>query len=80
MLWTRAETPAGVIINLDSPAADPLGRAGFDGAVDSHFWQRFGGALMLSLVQGGIQAGVSSVSPNGSNYINTGNVEQRCQH
>lgn len=74
VLWTRAETPTGVIINLDSPAADPLGRAGFDGTVDSHFWQRFGGALMLSLVEGGIQAGVSSVSPNGSNYINTGNI------
>lgn len=74
VLWTRAETPAGVIINLDSPAADPLGRASFDGTVDTHFWKRFGGALMLSLVQGGIQAGVSSVSPNGSNYINTGNV------
>ncbi|NPD70337.1 hypothetical protein HN018_28125 (plasmid) [Lichenicola cladoniae] len=74
VLWTRAETPSGVIINLDSPAADPLGRSGFDGTVDNHFWQRFGGALMLSLVEGGIQAGVAAVSPSGSNYINTGNV------
>ena len=74
VLWTRAETPAGVIINLDSPAADPLGRSGFDGEVDTHFWQRFGGALMLSLVEGGIQAGVASAAPSGSNYINTGNV------
>ena len=74
VLWTRAETPTGVIINLDSPAADPLGRSGFDGTVDNHFWQRFGGALMLSLVEGGIQAGVSAASPSGSNYINTGNV------
>lgn len=74
VLWTRAETPSGVIVNLDSPAADPLGRAGFDGTIDTHFWQRFGGALLLSLVQGGIQAGVASAAPNGSNYINTGNV------
>ena len=52
VLWTRAETPNGVVIELDSPAADPVGRAGFSGEVDSHFWQRFGGALLLSLVQG----------------------------
>jgi len=74
VLWTRAETPTGVIINLDSPAADPLGRSGFDGEVDAHFWARFGGALLLSLVQGGIQAGTAAVSPSGSSYIQTGNV------
>ena len=75
VLWTRAETPNGVVIELDSPAADPLGRAGFAGEVDSHFWQRFGGALLLSLVQGGIQAGVAQASQQGSTYINTGSVE-----
>ncbi len=75
VLWTRAETPSGVIIALDSPAADPLGRSGFDGEVDTHFWSRFGGALLLSLVQGGIQAGTAAVSPSGSSYIQTGNVQ-----
>ena len=75
VLWTRAETPAGVVINLDSPAADPLGRAGFDGEVDTHFWSRLGGALLLSIVQGGLQAGVAAVSPQGSTNINTGAVD-----
>jgi len=75
VLWTRAETPNGVIINLDSPAADPLGRTGFDGEVDSHFWSRLGGALLLSIVQGGLQAGVASVSPQGGTNINTGAVD-----
>ncbi len=74
VLWTRAETPGGVIINLDSPAADPLGRAGFDGAIDNHFWERFGGALLLTLVEGGAQAGVALASPSGSTYFNTGNI------
>lgn len=48
--WTRAVTPRGVAIPLASPATDALGRAGFDGEVDSHFWSRFGGALLLSTV------------------------------
>jgi len=74
VLWTRAETPKGVIINLDSPATDPLGRSGFDGEVNTHFWQRFGGALLLSLVEGGIQAGTAAVSQRGTTYINTGDV------
>ncbi|WP_045319466.1 type IV secretion system protein VirB10, partial [Brevundimonas abyssalis] len=52
VLWTRAVTPDGVAIALASPAADALGRAGFDGRIDSHFWQRFGGALLLSAVEG----------------------------
>ena len=75
VLWTRAETPNGVVINLDSPAADPLGHTGFDGEVQSHFWARLGGALLLSVVQGGLQAGVAAVSPQGSTNINTGSID-----
>lgn len=56
VLWTRAVTPGGVAIELASPAADPLGRAGFDGDLDTHFWERFGGALLLSVVDDGAYA------------------------
>lgn len=60
VLWTRAVTPTGVTVSLASPAADALGRAGFDGAVDRHFWDRFGGALLLSLVDDGAYAAFGS--------------------
>ncbi len=56
VLWTRAVTPTGVAVALASPAADALGRAGFDGVVDTRFWDRFGGALLLSIVDDGVYA------------------------
>jgi type IV secretion system protein VirB10 len=74
-LWTRAETPNGVVINLDSPGADPLGRSGFEGDVDSHWGARIGGALLLSVVQGALQVATSAVSPNGSTSLNLGGTE-----
>jgi len=73
--WTRAETPQGVIINLDSPATDPLGRSGMEGAIDRHFWQRFGGALLLTTVDGVFQAGTAAMSKEGTTIVNSGTTE-----
>lgn len=75
VVWTRAETPQGVVIHLDSPATDPLGRSGLDGEVDRHFWQRFGGALLMTTVDGVIQAGVASSAKDGTTSINTGQAQ-----
>ncbi|MBI1198930.1 MAG: type IV secretion system protein VirB10 [Phenylobacterium sp.] len=66
VLWTRAVTPAGVAISLASPATDPLGRAGFGGDIDTHFWDRFGGALLLSVVDDGVYAVAGNDSPSGT--------------
>lgn len=50
ILWTRGETPNHVLVDVDSAAGDALGRPGIDGVVDNHFWDRFGAAIMLSLI------------------------------
>lgn len=55
IVWERLETPEGVLINLSSDGIDTLGRAGTGGWVDTHFWERFGHAIMFSLVSDGFQ-------------------------
>jgi type IV secretion system protein VirB10 len=69
VLWTEARTPAGVVVALDSPGSDELGRAGLPGEVERHFWQRFGAAMLVSVVNGAVQAGVEASSRSGSAVI-----------
>ncbi len=60
VLWTEARTPTGVIVPLASPGADQLGRSGLPGEVNSHFWERFGAALLVSVVDGAVTAAAQS--------------------
>jgi type IV secretion system protein VirB10 len=69
VLWTRAKTPTGVIAALSSPATDALGRAGFDGDIDTHFFERFGSALLLSIVSDASSIGRQQMQ-DGSIQIN----------
>ena len=60
--WTRLIRPDGVTIALDSPSSDPLGRAGIRGRVDSKFFQRFGGALLQTVLDIGTGLAVNEAS------------------
>lgn len=70
-MWTRAVTPRGVAIDIGSPASDPLGRAGITGRIDRFFWQRFGAALLFSVLDAGGQIAGQAVSPQGSTVFRT---------
>ena len=69
VLWNEARTPTGVIVPLASPGADELGRAGLPGSVDRHFWERFGAAMLVSVIDGAIQAAVQSSRGNSGAVI-----------
>ncbi|MFZ6765418.1 TraB/TrbI/VirB10 family type IV secretion system protein [Pseudoroseomonas sp. WGS1072] len=62
ILWQRAETPDSVVVDLASPGTDPMGTPGIPVEVHSNFWARFGGAIMLSFIDAGLQAAAQAAA------------------
>ena len=58
VLWAQARTPQGVVVELASPGTDELGRSGLSGEVDRHFFERFGAAMLISVIDGVVQSAV----------------------
>jgi type IV secretion system protein VirB10 len=67
VVWERIISPTGVTIQIGSPGTDRLGRGGLDGEVDRHFFQKFGAAILLTVLQAGTTALASD--GNGSTVI-----------
>lgn len=65
VLWTEARTPTGVVVPLDSPGTDELGRSGLPGKVNRHFWERFGAAILISMIDGAVQGAAQSNDGDG---------------
>ncbi|NGM52625.1 TrbI/VirB10 family protein [Caulobacter sp. 602-2] len=68
VIWTRVIRPDGVSVQIGSPAADPLGRGGLEGKVDRHFFTRFGGSILTSVLNAGVAA-VGNTRANSQIYI-----------
>jgi type IV secretion system protein VirB10 len=66
VLWTEARTPTGVVVPLSSPGTDELGRSGLSGEVNRHFWDRFGAAILMTVITGAVQGAVNSQNSSGS--------------
>ncbi len=68
VMWNRVILPDGISVQINSPGADNIGRAG-QGAddVNTHFFARFGEASLLSI----IGAGVATVGVNSSDQYNS---------
>jgi len=60
-VWNRVQMNGGIIVSLNSPSTDQIGRAG-QGAdfVDRHFFERFGTSALLSVL--GAYTSLSGVS------------------
>ncbi|EJM7892407.1 TrbI/VirB10 family protein, partial [Shigella flexneri] len=59
--WTMVKD-RNVRVRINALGADSLGASGLPAWVDTHFWERFGGALMLSLIEDTLAAGTSRLS------------------
>lgn len=64
VIWTRVIRPDGVSVNLQSPGIGFDGKTGVPGDVDSRFFQRFGSAMLLSVV-----GGLSAIGTGGASVV-----------
>jgi type IV secretion system protein VirB10 len=72
VIWTRLLRDDGVTVRLNSIGTDSLGRSGLTGLVDNRWRERFGSAILLSIVG----AGASYLTGYGSgSYSSTENGE-----
>ncbi|QYA17510.1 type IV secretion system protein VirB10 [Rhizobium sp. AB2/73] len=67
VIWTRLLRDDGVSVRLNSIGTDSLGRSGLTGIVDNKWRERFGSAILLSIVG----AGSSYLTGYGSNQYSS---------
>ena len=78
VIWTRLIRPDGASVNLGSPAVGFDGTTGLPGKVNSHFFKRFGSAMLLSVIGGlsTVASGGTSVVLGGGSNAATAAVQQ----
>ena len=70
IIWSRLIRPDGVSVNIGSPAVSFGGETGLAGEVNNHFFERFGSAMLLSVV-----GGLSAIGSGGSSVIIGGQAQ-----
>ncbi|WP_258086628.1 TrbI/VirB10 family protein [Xenorhabdus bovienii] len=63
--WSTVKD-GNIRVRIDALGADGLGASGLPAWIDSHFWGRFGGAIMLSFIDDALAAVASNVSKENS--------------
>lgn len=78
VIWTRLIRPDGASVDLQSPAVGFDGTTGLEGKVSSNFFDRFGSALLLSVVDGlaAIASGGASLVIGGGSSAAAAAVQQ----
>ncbi len=64
VIWTRLIRPDGVSVALASPATGFDGTTGLEGEVNSHFFSRFGSAMLLSVI-----GGLTTIASGGTSVV-----------
>jgi len=72
--WTRLIRPDGITMAIGSPAGDPLGRGGIRARVNSHFFERFAGAILQSALDIGVN--LAAGAAGGTVVVVPGAVQQ----
>ena len=73
VIWTRLLRDDGVTVRLNSIGTDSLGRSGLTGLVDNKWRERFGSAILLSIVG----AGSSYLTGYGSGSYSSSNGDDQ---
>lgn len=69
IIWNRLIRKDGVSVNIGSIGTDALGRSGLEGHLDTHFFERFGSSLLLSLIDTGLTIGAESIDNDNTSTV-----------
>lgn len=69
VVWTRLIRDDGIAVRLNSIGTDSLGRSGLTGLVDNKWRERFGSAIMLSIVGAGASYATGYGSSGATNGV-----------
>lgn len=74
--WTRLVRPDGATIAIGSPAGDPLGRGGIRARVNTHFLERFAGAILQSALDIGVNIATGLANDGNTVVVVPGTLQQ----